>query len=142
MNAPPRAVLDTNVVLSALVFAGGRLGPLRNAWQQGRCLPLVSKATTEELVRALSYPKFKLSDLAQGELLADYLPYCETVRMPAKPPRTPVCRDPFDLPFLQLAVAGKAQFLITGDRDLLTVADQLPFALIGPDEFMLLLAQR
>jgi len=142
MTAPSRAVLDTNVVLSALLFAAGRLVPLRNAWQQGRYLPLVSKATTEELVRALRYPKFKLTELEQQELLADYLPYCETVRMPAKPPRTPACRDPFDLAFLQLALVGKANFLITGDRDLLALAGQVPLHLMGAAEFMHLLAER
>ena len=56
-----RVVLDTNVVLSALVFAQGRLAPLRQAWQHGRCRRLVSTATTAELMRALRYPKFKLS---------------------------------------------------------------------------------
>jgi putative PIN family toxin of toxin-antitoxin system len=140
VTAPPRAVLDTNAVLSALIFAGGRLAPLRIAWQQGRCLPLVSKATTEELVRALGYPKFKLDGAAQKELLGDYLPYCEVVPMVGKPPKTPACRDPSDLPFLQLAVAGKADFLVTGDRDLLDVAGKMSCPVIAPEEFLSLLS--
>ena len=90
-------VLDTNVVLSALVFVQGRLAPLRQAWQQGRCHPLISTATAAELMRALQYPKFKLLAEEQKELLADYLPYCTTVRMPTKLPKTPPCRDPFDI---------------------------------------------
>ena len=136
MSAPPRAVLDTNVVLSALIFSGGRLGPLRNAWQQRRCLPLVSKTTTEELVRALAYPKFKLTAPDRQELLGDYLPYCEVVPIPSNPPRIPTCRDPFDLPFLHLAVAGKADFLVTGDHDLLALAGQLSCSIITSDEFV------
>ena len=70
-------------------------------------------------MRALTYPRFKLTAEEQRELLADYLPYCTSVVMPAKPPRTPPCRDPFDVPFLQLAVVGKADYLVTGDKDLL-----------------------
>jgi uncharacterized protein len=141
MTAPPRVVLDTNIVLSALVFAQGRLVPLRHAWQQAQCKPLVSSATVAELVRALTYPKFKLSSDEQQELLADYLPYCTAVRMPAKPPRTPVCRDPCDLPFLQLAVAGKADYLVTGDRDLLALAGQFTRPIVTADQFLNVLAK-
>ena len=53
MRSAPRAVLDTNVVLSALLFPRGQLSWLRAAWQQGRLRPLVSKVTTEELMRAI-----------------------------------------------------------------------------------------
>jgi len=87
-------------------------------------------------MRVLAYPKFKLSDEEQQELLADYLPYCTTVRIPAKPPKTPACRDPFDLPFLQLAVTGKAAYLVTGDQDLLNLAGQFVCPIITADQFM------
>jgi len=106
MSQPPRVVLDTNLVLSALVFAQGRLTVLRHAWQEARFVPLVSRATTAELIRVLAYPKFKLDADQQGELLADYLPWCETVRIPSPPPATPACRDVYDQPFLQLAVCS------------------------------------
>src|ERR1035437_1616891 len=119
---PPRVVIDTNLVLSALVFAQGILMPLRHAWQGTHCQPLVSSVTAAELIRVLAYPKFKLTAADQQELLADYLPYCTTVRMPDKLPVTLDCRDKFDLPFLQLAVAGKADYLVSGDRDLLSLA--------------------
>ena len=100
MSRTPRMVLDTNVALSALVFAAGRLGALRQAWHDARCRPLLSQVTAAELMRALAYPKFKLSVEEQQELLADYLPYCASVRIPVRPPRTTPCRDPFDVPFL------------------------------------------
>lgn len=129
-------MLDTKVVLSALIFAQGRLAPLRRTWHEARCRPLVSTATTTELVRALAYPKFKLSPDEQCELLADYLPYCTVVRMASAPPKTPACRDPFDLPFLQLAVAGKADCLVTGDRDLLALASRFSCPIMRPVEFL------
>lgn len=120
--ALPRAVLDTNVVLSALVFGGGATARARQAWQAGALLPLASTATVQELMRVLAYPKFKLSAGDQRELLADYLPFAEVVTVPEPPPRVPDCRDPHDLPFLHLAVAGKADLLVTGDADLLALA--------------------
>jgi putative PIN family toxin of toxin-antitoxin system len=123
MSGSPRVVLDTNVVLSALVFRGGAAGHVRLAWQRGDILPLVHTTTAQELVRVLDYPKFRLSKAEQTELLADYLPYTETVRVLKSSSSLPECRDPKDVPFMQLAVAGKAQVLVSGDRDLLAIAD-------------------
>ena len=140
MSAPPRVVLDTNVVLSALIFTQGRLAAVRLAWQAGRCAPLLSRMTTEELLRALAYPKFKLGAEERRELLADYLPYCTTVRLPARRPKLPVCRDPFDMAFLELALAGRADYLVTGDRDLLSLTIGLPCPIVTPDAFLAALA--
>lgn len=136
MTHPPRVVIDTNLVLSTLVFASGRLAPLRLAWQGKRVVPLVSRATAAELIRALTYPKFKLAAHEQEELLADYLPYCKTVRIPAPPPATPPCRDAFDVPFLELALAGKADVLVTGDKDLLSLAGRLACPILNADRFL------
>lgn len=132
----PRVVIDTNLALSALVFSQGRLSPLRLAWQSKQCQPLVSTVTAAELIRVLAYPKFKLSAADQQELLGDYLPYCTTVRMPAKLPATPDCRDKFDLPFLQLAVTGKADFLVSGDQDLLSLEGQFVCPIITADQLI------
>jgi putative PIN family toxin of toxin-antitoxin system len=141
MRRAPRVILDTNVVLSALVFANGRLAAVRNAWHSGLCAPLVSRATAAELMWTLAYPKFRLTLEEQRELLADYLPYCTTVRMPAKPPKTPACRDPADVPFLQLALAGKAEHLVTGDRDLLALANRFSCAIMKPEAWLQTLAK-
>ena len=114
----PRVVLDTNVVLSALLFSRGRLSALRAAWHTRQFVPLISRVTTTELMRVLGYPKFKLGAAEQRELLADYLPSCEVVEIPPVRPRIPACPDVDDEPFLELAVVGKARFLVTGDGDL------------------------
>jgi putative PIN family toxin of toxin-antitoxin system len=136
MSQPPRVVLDTNLVLSALVFAQGRLAVLRQAWQEARIVPLVSKVTTAELIRVLTYPKFKLDADKQGELLADYLPWCETVRIPSPPPATPVCRDVYDQPFLLLAVAAQADYLVSGDLDLLDLSGQIACPIVTAENFL------
>ena len=129
-------VLDTNTVLSALVFAQGRLAGLRVAWQRERCVPLVSAATASELMRVLAYPKFKLSAEAQQELLADYLPHCRTVRIPARLPKLPRCRDVADQAFIELAAAGKADFLVTGNKDLLVLAAEFGHRIVTADAFL------
>ena len=135
-SAPPRVVLDTNVVLSALVFSGDLSVRLRSAWQTGACRPLICTATAHELIRVLAYPKFRLSADEQEELLADYLPYATSVRIPQPEPVVPVCRDPFDIAFLHLAVVGNASRLVTGDLDLLALAGQTQFAIVGLVAFL------
>jgi predicted nucleic acid-binding protein len=92
MAQPPRVVLDTSLVLSALVFGRGRVAALRHAWQCGRCLPLVSRVTAAELLRVLNYAEFKLSAADRENLLSDYLPYCQSVHIPARLPRRPLDR--------------------------------------------------
>lgn len=135
-GSPVRVVLDTNVVLSALVFGGGATAHLRAAWQSARFQPLASTDTVQELVRALTYPEFKLSAHEQQELLSDYLPYTATVLIPQPPPVVPDCRDAFDLPFLHLAVAGRAVALVSGDRDLLTLERVGRCAILSPKTFL------
>ena len=111
-----RVVLDTNTVISALLFTGtaSRLVPL---WQSRRIAVLLSGAILQEYLRVLAYPKFKLGDddikaLIQEELL----PFVETVHV--RRPLVVVHRDPDDNKFVECAVAGRARYLVTGDRDL------------------------
>lgn len=133
-------MLDTNVVVSALVFPRGPSGLIRAAWSSGTFVPLASAGTAKEIIRVLAYPKFKLSENDREQLLADYLPCTHAVRIPEPPPRTPPCRDPFDVQFLQLAVAGRASVLVTGDADLLVLAGQTRFEILTPGEFATSLA--
>lgn len=133
---PPRVVLDTNVLVSALVFGGRRWHALRNAWQSGRILPLVGRATAGELLRVLAYPKFKLDDASRETLLADFLPYAEVIEIPARLRGVPAVRDPDDAKFLALALAGAAEVLVSGDDDLLVLrGDWTRVAIMTPAEF-------
>ena len=136
---PIRAVLDTSVLVSALVFHAGALSWLREAWRSGRILPLASRATAAELIRVLAYPKFALTASEQRDLLDDYLPFCESVTVPSPPPAVPECRDPFDRPFLELALAGRSEALVTGDADLLALAEQFAAPICSPSVFKELL---
>ncbi len=132
---PVRSVLDTNVLVSSLLFPTGEVSWLRGAWRQGRIRPLVSCETTAELIRVLAYPKFALSADDQRELLDDYLPYCESVDAPATPAAIPECRDPFDRFFLYLALAGEADVLVTGDADILALTGTFTVPILSPGSF-------
>ena len=127
-----RLVLDTNVLLSALLFPTGSLSWLRQAWQSEAILLLASRDTTTELLRVLLYPKFRLTDDEREDLLADYLPWCETVIV-SEPPSVPDCRDPSDRPFLELALVGQADALVTGDSLLLALAPVFSVPILTPN---------
>lgn len=132
---PVRPVLDTNVLVSSLLFHTGQVSWLRGAWRQGRIRPLASRETTAELIRVLAYPKFALSADDQRELLDDYLPYCESVDVSGNEAAIPQCRDPFDRAFLNLAVAGQAHALVTGDADILALSGAFTVPILSPGSF-------
>ena len=126
MVKAPRAVLDTNVLVSALLFRSGRLSWLRQAWQTMALRPVMAKPTTEELLRVLAYPKFRLTSADVEALLEELLPWVEVFAapIPSVVKRWTV-RDPKDQIFLDLALAAGVDLLVTGDADLLVLSDQV-----------------
>ena len=128
-----RAVFDTNVVISSLVF-GRRLAWLRTAWAAGTVVPVICRETAIELIRVLAYPKFRLTEPDRAALLADYLPYAEVVLLPNRLPVLPVaCRDRDDVVFLQLALAAGVP-IVSGDGDLSVLRDIAPVPVISVAE--------
>lgn len=131
-----RVVFDTNTIVSALLFANGKLSWLRFHWAQQSSIPIVSQETVQELLRVLAYPKFKLTPEEQNELLADFLPFAETAAVDSREKFSlPKCRDKFDQKFLILAHKANVDFLVTGDSDLLVLNEQVRFEIISPSEF-------
>ena len=128
---PPRLVLDTNVLLSTLLFHAGTMPWLRHAWQPDTIIPLASRDTTAELIRVLHYPKFRLTRDEREDLLGACLPWCETVPVPTSI-KVSECRDPFDCPFLELALVARADAPLTGDKDLLVLAEVFPVPILTP----------
>jgi putative PIN family toxin of toxin-antitoxin system len=129
-----RVVLDTNVVVSALLFEHGRLAWLRAAWEDGSLRPLVSRATVAELLRVLAYPKFALTPAEVEELLSAFLPFAETVEVEGPVAAAPVSADADDQMFLDLALVAAADAVVTGDDDLLCLAGQCPVSILTPAE--------
>ena len=134
-TAPLRFVPDTNVLVSALALQSQGFPWLRRGWQAGKIRPLMSRETREELIRVLSYPKFAMCSKDQEELLKDDLPFCEIVTIPNPPPLIPPCRDKFDRPFLELALAGRADVLVTGDQDILRLESMFSVTILSPTDF-------
>lgn len=136
-----RAVLDTNVLLSALLF-GGRLEGLHRAWRAGRLRLVLSRETADELLRVMAYPKFRLTH-AEITFLFDteLLPFADVVEVPASEGKRRWSRDPEDDKFIRCAKAGKCVRLVSGDDDLLSLKRVWKLAIISPAKFLAVLGE-
>ncbi|MBH1961134.1 MAG: PIN domain-containing protein [Rhodocyclales bacterium] len=143
-----RVVLDTNVLVSLYVFADSRFAPLRAQIETGVWLALTSEDCLAEFKRVLNYPLFALPQEKQTAAYAAYYAHIHCVmpatteaarlalatqQAPGFAPRVsqvtrtsqtvlPLCKDRDDQKFLEAALAGAADWLITGDKALLILA--------------------
>ena len=107
-----RAVLDTNVLISALLFSG-LPSRLVTAWQSVQFQPVVSRSILDEYLRALAYPKFHLTiDEIRGLIEEEFLPFVETVTV--KGVYIQLDRDPDDAKFIECAWLAMCQGLSVG----------------------------
>jgi uncharacterized protein len=133
-SAITRVVFDTNTVISALLFRG-QLSWLVEHWRSGLSITLISRPVANELLRVLHYPKFALSEPQIEALASLYLPYAERIEVDPTAVTVPQCADPGDQMFLELVEAGRADVLITGDRDLLSMRGRIDGAIETPATF-------
>jgi putative PIN family toxin of toxin-antitoxin system len=135
-------VLDTNVVLSVVVFADERFRVLVEAWRARRLVPLVDDACVAELARVLDYPQFAHRFAGREAALAEYLPWTERVDTEGRGAGLARCRDPDDQKFVVLADVGRAETLVTSDALLLGLQRRVRFAIETPKVFLARLARR
>lgn len=126
-----RVVFDTNAVVSALLFRGESAWLVRH-WQDERVVPLASTETAGELIRVLNYPKFGLTSAQVDTVVARFVAYVERVHIFGQAAAPVRCRDANDQMFLDVALLGNADVLVTGDNDLLSLASVTPFAIESP----------
>ncbi|UCD32560.1 MAG: putative toxin-antitoxin system toxin component, PIN family [Desulfobacterales bacterium] len=129
-----RVVIDTNVVLSAILFGGipAKLIPL---WKSGRIKPLASKEIIDEYVKVLAYPKFELSEEEINYILYnEILSYFDVVVH--KLGRAIIKEDPSDDKFIYCAKAGKADVIISGDQHLLGLKSYAKIKIVNPSQFL------
>jgi putative PIN family toxin of toxin-antitoxin system len=132
---PQRIVVDTNALISRLLLPRSVPGEaVRKAADTGQLL--VSEPTLAELAGVLARPKFTpyvtIKDRQQFIRLlgrvAEMVPLTHIIR---------ACRDPKDDKFLELAVNGGAQLIITGDKDLLVLNPFRGIPIITPAQYLL-----
>ena len=132
-----RVVVDTNILVRALIVPHGTVGPVLLRLRQGDYVLLYAHSLLEELVDVLNRPRIRLKyGLTEQDI--------ETVvglillRGEAVAPQEQiaVCRDPRDDKFLQVAVSGKADVIVTGDEDLLVLHPFAGIPILPPAAFL------
>jgi predicted nucleic acid-binding protein len=137
----PLLVLDTNVVLDWVAFRDARVRSIVAAIECGALRPVTSAACLAELRRALGYPEVKLDAAAQALAFERYLAHAVLFEIPARDDAVdlPLCEDPDDQKFLELAWHAGARCLLTRDKALLKLARRVGalgrFSVLAPDEF-------
>lgn len=129
-----RLVLDTNVMISALLFPRSKPeAAFRFAFEQVRIF--MSSETIDELVRVLQRPKLDRY-LSPDERRSFLIRLLQDVERVAVEEKIVLCRDPADDKFLEVAAAGEANWLITGDADLLVLGSVRRTRIATPGAFL------
>lgn len=138
-----RTVLDTNQYVSMAIKAGGTADRLLAAWRDGRFVLLLAPPILDEIVRVLRSSRLRrLIRLTPTDL--DGL--METLLLDAEltPGRLAVhgiARDPSDDMFLACAVEGHADYIVSGDRDLLVLGSYEGIPIVTAAAFLRILAR-
>jgi putative PIN family toxin of toxin-antitoxin system len=128
-----RLILDTNVVLNGLLFPGSTPGRALVKAQADDVL--ASDATLLELVEVMSRSRFDryVERGVRQQLVAEFVNICIAVEI-ASPIRA--CRDPQDDKFLEIAVNGRADAIVTGDQDLLVLNPFQGIPILSPAGYL------
>lgn len=130
LSIKSRVVVDSNVFISGFVF-GGNPQKIIKAWLKNKFILLMSPFLLTEIILVLGKFGFDQNDLAKLKSVL------ETKALRIIPKRKiSLCRDPKDNQILDLCVGGKANYLVTGDKDLLTIKNLHLTQILTPKEFL------
>ena len=119
-----RVVLDTNQIVSGLLMRRGAQAELLEAWRDRRFLLITSPFILRETEEVLSRPFLRRKYHLQENRIERFLNLLrlDSLQVPGITcPR--VCRDPNDNAIIGCAVEGEAEYLVTGDKDLLVLTE-------------------
>jgi len=127
-----RIVLDTNIFISAVL--GGSLGVIVDEWKSGKFKLIVTDSIAREYLDVINRPKFKIP---QTEIIAvsDYLLQLGEFVTPTEKIHI-IVADPTDDKFLEAALAGKVNFIVSGDTHLLELKSFREIPIITAKEFI------
>ena len=118
------AVVDTNILIRALIKPRGTVGPVITRLRNGDYTLVYSTPLLDELIEKLALPrirhKYRLG-VNEIEALVALIALRGALVTPSR--RVKVCRDPDDDMVIEAALAGMAEYVVTGDKDLLTLKE-------------------
>ena len=127
-----RVIIDTNVFISA-VFFGGIPHKILNFWKTQKFELIISKDIFDEYQRVSKHLEKKFKNINIDKILELVL-LNSTFIKPKK--LFTKCRDPHDNKFVDCALTGNVDYLISGDKDLLEILEKFSFKILSPAEFV------
>ncbi len=136
-----RATLDTNVLVSGLMGVKNPPRQIIDAWLDGHFTLVTSLYLVEELAHVLSYPRIseriRLDQSEVDGILAALL--SQTVVVPGELELSEITRDPKDDAIVACAVEGEADYIVSGDEDLLVLRAYEGTEIVTPRRFLQIL---
>ena len=127
-----RAVLDTNIIVSSAL--GGALVLVLEKWDQGKFTVIVTSDILDEYFQVINRPKFRLKQDIIDKITRYLYQFSEFVV-----PEEQICvieADPKDDKFLEAAIAGQVDFIVSGDNHLLELKEFRSIPIISGREFI------
>lgn len=131
----PKVVLDSNIFVSFLISHQPPISTILDLWSKGDLTICYSPEILDELETALKYPKIrKLISNSESESLIDAIKVMGILVFPTK--KIEVCRDEKDNKYLEVSLESTSKFLISGDKDLLTLKKFEDISILSPRDFV------
>jgi uncharacterized protein len=133
-----RAVLDANVLISAVLSAKGSPAAILAYWQKGGLEVVVSEAILREVERVIHYPRIQGRYPLSEEKIERFLGLLRRYAILVKPREQidAIEDDPSDNRYLEAALAGEASYIVSGDHHLLDLKRYRDIQILAPNEFM------
>ncbi|HNS03103.1 MAG TPA: putative toxin-antitoxin system toxin component, PIN family [Anaerolineae bacterium] len=132
-----RAVVDTNILVRAVIRPQGSVGPILQRLRRRDYTLLLSRETLDEVVEVLHRPRLRVKyGLSDNVLRATLRLIVIRSEMIHPGIQIVVCRDPKDDKFLEVAVAGQADVIVSGDDDLLVLNPYAGIPIVPPRQFL------
>jgi len=129
-----RAVLDANVFVSAILSPKGIPAKILTAWQAEQFQLVLSEAILDEIIRVLRYPKIMRRHRWSEEKLRTFVDDLAHLGIltPGKLKLTVIRADPPDDRYLECAVEGEAEYIVSGDQHLLSLGEYRGIRVLTP----------
>lgn len=127
-----KVVLDTNVLVSGVFFTGIPL-KIMQSWLDYKYQVYATPLILEEYIRVINYLSLKHNPLFHQNWNSILPNICHVIE---DQDDVKICRDPHDNKFLSCAQQSRSNFLVSGDKDLNSIASKFTFRIVSPREFV------
>lgn len=133
-----RAVLDANVLVSAILSPKGTPAKVLTAWQAEQFHLVLSEAVLDEIDRVLRYPRIVRRHRWSEERLQGFIEDLThlAIMTPGMVHLTVIAEDPPDDRYLECAIEGEAEYIVSGDQHLLDLAEYQGISIVTPRVFL------